>query len=163
MKKTDLLPAAHLWTNPLLAASPYCPLSDPSQREGEPPPLLYPELESLPPRLGRRGAEATYYATVDGGTTAGKSSAGEALIQIDLGPWRADPPPPPPPYTSGALESLRPLTGAGHGAIVPAGLGDFWASPEVLAEGTEGADDRVTIIRGPVEVAGRITRGSGSR
>ncbi len=162
MKKTDLLPAAHLGLILLLAASPYSSALPtlPSGKEN-PLPLLYPELESLPaPPWVVEGLRATYYATVDGGTTAGKSSAGEALIQIDLvaleGRSAATSTS---VYLRGPLGSLRPLTGAGHGAIVPAGLGDFWASPEVLAEGTEGADDRVTIIRGPVEVAGKNYQG----
>ncbi|HNT72301.1 MAG: hypothetical protein PHN90_07925 [Methanothrix sp.] len=162
MKKTDLLPAAHLGLILLLAASPYSSALPtlPSGKEN-PLPLLYPELESLPaPPWVVEGLRATYYATVDGGTTAGKSSAGEALIQIDLvaleGRSAATSTS---VYLRGPLGSLRPLTGAGHGAIVPAGLGDFWASPEVLAEATEGADDRVTIIRGPVEVAGKNYQG----
>ncbi len=162
MKKTDLLPAAHLGLILLLAASPYSSALPtlPSGKEN-PLPLLYPELESLPaPPWVVEGLRATYSATVDGGTTAGKSSAGEALIQIDLvaleGRSAATSTS---VYLRGPLGSLRPLTGAGHGAIVPAGLGDFWASPEVLAEGTEGADDRVTIIRGPVEVAGKNYQG----
>ena len=132
----------------------------PSGKEN-PLPILYPEVESLPaPPWVVEGLRATYYATVEGGAVGGRSSAGEALIQIDLvaleGKTVATATS---VYVRGPLGSLRPLTGAGHGSIVPAGLGDFWASPQFLAGATEGADDRVTIIRGPVEVAGTNYQG----
>jgi hypothetical protein len=57
-------------------------------------------------------------------------------------------------YVQGPLGYLRPLASGGFGSIVPAGCGDFWCSPEVLATVRERSDDEVTIIRGPVEVAG---------
>jgi hypothetical protein len=88
-----------------------------------------------------------------GGRTAPK--AGEAILQTDVvaleGSSAATSTS---MYVRDPLGSLRPLVSASFGSIVPAGCGDFWCSPEVLATVRERSDDEVTIIRGPVEVAG---------
>lgn len=128
----------------------------PSGKEN-PLPILYPELNSKPaPSWVTEGLRATYYATVDKGVNQqGRPEAGEAILQTDVvaleGSFAATSTS---MYVQGPLGYLRPMAGGGFGSIVPAGCGDFWCSPEVLAKATERNDDDVTIIRGPVEVAG---------
>jgi len=126
----------------------------PSGKEN-PLPILYPELESLPaPPWVVEGLRATYYATVEGGAV-GRGQAGEALIQIDLVALEGTTATTSTSvYVRGPLGGLRHLAGGGFGSVVPAGCGDFWASPQVLAEVTERSDDEVTVTRGPVDAAG---------
>ena len=103
------------------------------------------------------GLRATYYATVDTGPTGGggEGRAGDAVIQTDVVALdAATATTSTSVYVRGPLGLLRPQAGGGFGSMVPVGSGDFWASPEVLADVTERSDDEVTVIRGPVEVAG---------
>lgn len=127
----------------------------PSGKEN-PLPILFPELNNkLAPSWVKEGLRATYYATVDQGARDGKPRVGDALIQTDVvaleestvATSTAS-------YVRGPLGLFRPLTGGGFGSIVPAGCGDFWCSPEVLAKVPEGDDGDLTVIRGPIEVAG---------
>jgi hypothetical protein len=132
----------------------------PSGKEN-PLPILYPELNSkAAPSWVTEGLRATYYATVDtGANQEGRPQVGEALLQTDVVAMEGSSAATSTSmYVRGPLGYLRPLVSASFGSIVPAGCGDFWCSPEVLAKVTERGDDEVTIIRGPVEVAGSSYR-----
>jgi hypothetical protein len=129
----------------------------PSGKEN-PLPILFPQLNAKPaPSWVEEGLRATYYATVDQGQGPrdGKPRTGDALLQTDVVALEgslvttstAS-------YVRSPLGLFRPLTGGGFGSVVPAGCGDFWCSPEVLAELPEGEDGDLTVIRGPVEAAG---------
>lgn len=155
MKKIEILSAVFMATCLMLAATASAGTL-PSGKEN-PLPILYPELNSKPaPSWVKEGLRATYYATVDERGGLGRSQAGVALLQTDVvaleGSTAATSTS---MYVQGPLGYLRPLVSGGFGSIVPAGCGDFWCSPEVLAKVAERSDDEVTIIRGPVEVAGR--------
>ncbi len=158
MKKIEILSAVFL-TMCLLLASSASAASLPTLPSGKenPLPILYPELNSKPaPSWVTEGLRATYYATVDKGVNQqGRAEAGDAILQTDVvaleGSFAVTSTS---MYVKGPLGYLRPLAGGGFGSIVLAGLGDFWCSPDVLAKVSERNDDDVTIIRGPVEVAG---------
>jgi len=157
MKKIEIIAAVFLTICIALsaAASAGSLPTLPSGKEN-PLPILYPELNSTPaPSMVTEGLRATYRATVDKGANQGRAEAGEAILQTDVvaleGSFAATSTS---MYVQGPLGYLRPLASGGFGSIVPAGCGDFWCSPEVLATVRERSDDEVTIIRGPVEVAG---------
>jgi len=129
----------------------------PSGKEN-PLPVIYPELNSKAvPGWVTEGLRATYYATVDKGVNQqDRAEAGDAIIQTDVVALEgSNAATSTSMYVRGPLGYLRPLAGGGFGSVVPAGCGDFWCSPEVLANVVERSDDDVTIIRGPVEVAGK--------
>jgi hypothetical protein len=132
----------------------------PSGKEN-PLPILYPELnKKAAPTWVTEGLRATYYATVDAGAKEdGRAEAGEALLQTEVVAMEGSSAATSTSmYVRGPLGYLRPLISASFGSIVPVGCGDFWCSPEVLAKVAERDDDEVTIIRGPVEVAGSSYR-----
>ncbi|HII07862.1 MAG TPA: hypothetical protein HA349_11290, partial [Methanotrichaceae archaeon] len=158
MKKIEILSAVFLTICLVLAATASAGSLPtlPSGKEN-PLPILYPELNSkLAPSWVTEGLRATYYATIDKGVNLqGRAEAGEAIIQADVvaleGSTAATSTS---MYVQGPLGRFRPLASGGFGSIVPAGCGDFWCSPKVLAKVKERNDDDVTVIRGPVEVAG---------
>ena len=157
MKIFHILPGVFISICLILAAAPSA-FSLPTLPSGKenPLPILLPELNTKPaPSWVVEGLRATYYATVDQGTRDGKPKVGDALLQTDVvaleGSFAATSTA---SYVRSPLGLFRPLTGGGFGSMVPAGCGDFWCSPEVLAKVPEGEDDDLTVIRGPVEVAG---------
>ena len=157
MKKIGILSALTLLICLILAAAPSA-LGLPTLPSGKenPLPILFPELNTKPaPSWVAEGLRATYYATVDQGARDGKPQVGDALIQTDVvaleGSFAATSTV---SYVRSPLGLFRPLPGGGFGSVVPAGCGDFWCSPEVLAKVPEGDGGDLSVIRGPVEVAG---------
>ena len=157
MENTDILSAVSISICLIVAAAPSA-FSHPTLPSGKenPLPILFPELNTKPaPSWVVEGLRATYYATVDQGTRDGKPQVGDALIQTDVvaleestvATSTAS-------YVRGPLGLFHPLAGGGFGSVVPAGCGDFWCSPEVLAKVPEGDGGDLSVIRGPVEVAG---------
>ena len=157
MKSVHILSAVSISICLILASAPSVSglPTLPSGKEN-PLPILLPELNTKPaPSWVVEGLRATYYATVDQGARDGKPQVGDALIQTDVvaleGSFAATSTA---SYVRSPLGLFRPLTGGGFGSVVPAGCGDFWCSPEVLAKVPEGDDGDLTVIRGPIEVAG---------
>lgn len=157
MKKIEMISAVFLTICIALSAASAGSLPTLPSGKENPLPILYPELNSKPaPTWVTEGLRATYYATVDkGANQEGRAEAGDTFLQTDVvaldGNSAATSTT---MYVRGPLGYLRPLVSASFGSIVPAGCGDFWCSPEVLVTVPERDDGEVTVIRGPVVVAG---------
>ncbi|MDF0590700.1 hypothetical protein [Candidatus Methanocrinis natronophilus] len=156
MKRVHILSVVSISICLILAAAPASGLPTLPSGKENPLQILFPELNTeAAPSWVREGLRATYYATVDQGPRDGKPRSGDALLQTDVVALEgslvttstAS-------YVRSPLGLFQPLAGAGFGSVVPAGCGDFWCSPEVLAKVPEGDDGDLTVLRGPVEAAG---------
>lgn len=161
MKNIEIISAVFLTTCIALSAASAGTLPTLPSGKENPLPIIYPELNSKSaPTWVTDGLRATYYATFDKGINQeGRAEAGEALLQTDVVALEGNSAATSTSmYVRGPLGYLRPLVSASFGSIVPAGCGDFWCSPEVLAKVPERDDGEVTVIRGPVVVAGSSYR-----
>ena len=126
--------------------------------------IRFPELAQAPaPSLVREGLRATYEMYTGSGreetggglTYTSGGDAGAGLVQVDVvalegneaATWTSSFSPDP---TNGAMKIIN-----NYGSVNPAGCGDFWCNPTILASIPDRASDDLTVIRGTYELFGQ--------